>query len=244
MVRVHGLPLHLLDEPDPQRVVIGVSQVVRLDLLAMLAEADVAGRRSRDQQELLTRVELFRELARENRCYTSPRPFASEHTRFLYFQGRQLDPDCEAHDDTRLEVILMSGLPATGKDHWIGKHAADWPVVSLDTIRSDLGILPADNQGAVVTAAREKARGYLRRSEPFVWNATNTTRPMRAQLVSLFHQYRARIRIVYAETGWEELLRRNRRRSDRVPQEVVTKLARRLDVPDVREGHRVEYIVS
>ncbi|MFH1918384.1 MAG: AAA family ATPase [Planctomycetota bacterium] len=111
----------------------------------------------------------------------------------------------------------MSGLPATGKDHWIAEHAADWPVVSLDTIRNDLGISPGDNQGAVVATAKEKARGHLRRSEPFVWNATNTTRPMRAQLVSLFHQYRARIRIVYAETCWEELLRLMYEESIRVP---------------------------
>ena len=149
LVRMHGLPLHLLDEPDPQRVVIGASQVVRLDLLAMLAEADVVGRRSRDQQELLTQVDLFREFAGENRCYTSARLFASEHTRFLYFMGRQLNPDCEVHDDTRQEVILMSGLPATGKDHWVAEHAADWPVVSLDTIRADLGVSPTDNQGTV-----------------------------------------------------------------------------------------------
>ena len=138
----------------------------------------------------------------------------------------------------------MSGLPATGKDHWIAGHAAERPVVSLDAIRSDLGIAPDDNQGAVVTAAKERARSHLRCSESFVWNATNTTRPMRAQLISLFHQYGARIRIVYAETGWEELLRRNRRRSAPVPQEVIAKLARKLDVPNVREGHRVDYVVS
>ena len=55
LVRHHGLPLYLLDESDPSRAVITASQVVRLDRVALLAEADVLGRKCDDQQELLER---------------------------------------------------------------------------------------------------------------------------------------------------------------------------------------------
>ena len=130
---------------------------------------------------LVERVELFRELARENQCYAEPRHFASPHTRFVYFQGRELDPDVEAYDDTRLEVIVMSGLPGAGKDRWIAENGAGWPVISLDAIRGALGIAPEDNQGTVAAQAKERTREYLRQGRSFVWNATNTTRAMRRQ---------------------------------------------------------------
>ena len=44
LVHHHPLPLHFLNVADPRREAIAVSQVVRLDWLAMLAEADAAGR--------------------------------------------------------------------------------------------------------------------------------------------------------------------------------------------------------
>lgn len=189
-------------------------------------------------------MELFRELAQENRCYTEARRFVSPHTRFLYFHGRELDPDMEAYDDTRMEIIVMCGLPGAGKDRWIAENAAGWPVVSLDAIRGNLGIGPDDNQGAVAAQAKELARGYLRQGRPFVWNATNITRAMRQQLVGLLRDYQAWVRIVYVEAAWDELLRRNRTRTAPVPEVVLRHLAAKLDMPNVAEVHEVEYEVS
>jgi predicted kinase len=241
LVRHHPLPLHFFNLAEPRRETIATSQVVRLDWLAMLAEADAAGRRAVNREELLERVELFRELARENQCYTKPRQFASPHTQFVYFQGRELDPDVEVYDDTQLEVIVMSGLPGAGKDRWIAENAAGWPVISLDAIRKELEIGPEDNQGPVVAQAKELAHGYLRRSQSFVWNATNVMRAMRRQLISLLTDYHARVRIVYVETAWDELLRRNRSRASRVPEDVLRRLAEKLEVPDATEAHHVDH---
>lgn len=72
-------------------------------------------------------------------------------------------------------MILMCGLPGTGKDTWIGKNHPELPVVCMDDIRRQMGIKPTDNQGQVVQAAREQARVYLRAKQPFIWNATGIT---------------------------------------------------------------------
>ena len=72
-------------------------------------------------------------------------------------------------------------------------------------------------QGLVANLAREQAKDYLRKHQPFVRNTTNITTQMRESLVSLFETYHAHVRIVYLETDWQELFNRNRSRIAVVP---------------------------
>lgn len=242
LVRYHGLPLWFFEKPDPTRAVIAASQSVRLDLVALLAEADVRGRICADQRELLDRIALFRAFCAESRCYRNPRQFASDHSRFSYFQGHGADPDYVPFEHFACEVILMSGLPGAGKDTWIRARRSDWPVVSLDQIRRDLRIAPSDDQGQVVRIAKERARAYLRRGESFIWNATNITRSLRASLIELCASYSACVHIVYVDASRQTLLERNARRAEPVPEAIIEKLARKLDVPDLTEAHTVEWL--
>ncbi|MDR6226781.1 AAA family ATPase [Desmospora profundinema] len=242
MVRLHGLPLWFLERPDPERIVAAASQRVRLDWVALLAEADVRGRICQDQEELLTRVKLFREYCKELGCETGPRRFGNEHSRFRYFRGLQRDPAYTAYDDTAFEVVLMAGLPGVGKDTWIRRHLSDWPVISLDQIRRRRNISPSGPQGEVVHRAKEQARTLLRQKRSFVWNATNITRMTREGLIDLFASYGARIRIVYLDAPIETILRRNRERKERVPEDVIHRLRNKLEIPDLTEAHHVEWI--
>ncbi|MEQ8975123.1 MAG: AAA family ATPase [Coleofasciculus sp. C1-SOL-03] len=241
----HGsLPLWFWDKPNPQRAVIKASQVIRCDLLALLAEADIRGRLCDDPLELLERVEFFREYCQENTCLVYLRPFPSDHSRFVYFQKDDRDPNYAAFDDTRFEVVLMSGLPGAGKDSWIQENLPDWTVISLDELRQAMNISPTDNQGAVAERARAIAKDYMRAEKSFVWNATNLSRQLRSSLINLFSAYHGRIRIVYLEVAWEELLRRNRSRAAKVPETVMQRMRDRVEVPDITEAHRVEWIVE
>ncbi len=242
LVRFHGLPLQFLDKPDPVREVIEASQRVRLDQVALLAEADARGRICPDQQELLDRVALFREFCQEQACYISPRVFASEHSRFVYLRSERGDPDYAAYDETRFEVVVMAGLPGAGKDAWIRANLPDWPVVSLDGIRKELGISPEGTQGQVVQAARARARQLLRQQRPFVWNATTITHMTRRRVIDLALAYHARVRLVYIEAPFAAILSRNRARQASVPEKVIYRLLDKLEMPEVSEAHRVEWV--
>jgi len=244
LVRYHGLPLWFLEKPLPERALIEASQTTRLDRLALLAEVDVRGRICADQQELLDRVHLFRAFAQEQQCYSAPRAFASAHSRFQFFRSEGRDPDYAAYDDTRFEVVLISGLPGAGKDRWVQDHLADWPLISLDHLRRDLKISPEEPQGPVIQAAKEQARDWMRKQQSFVWNATNVTHLLRGQLIDLFASYHARVRIVYVEAPLDEIIRRNAARPARVPEAVIYHLLRKLEVPDLTEAHAVEYVTS
>ena len=96
------------------------------------------------------------------------------------------------------------------------KNCKHLPVISLDDLREAMDVLPTDGQGEVIHQARDRAKEYLRAKKSFVWNATNITYSLRRQLISLFTDYGARVKVVYLEQPYKEILRRNRERSRKV----------------------------
>ena len=141
----------------------------------------------------------------------------------------------------------MSGLPGSGKDTWIDRHAPKLRQISLDSIREEIKAQPTGHQGTVVQAAREKARAFLRSGEDFVWNATNLSREIRTQVVDLLAAYDARIRIVYVEASRDLLFAQNRERNRRnatLPAAAIERMMDRWEVPDRSEAQEVEWWVD
>lgn len=244
LVRSHQAPFFLIDQPDGRARAIAISQTARCDHLALLAEADASGRIASDRRRRLENVALFAEYCRELGCLTGPYPFPSDHARFLFFRRPGRDPDYAAFDDTRCEALLLSGLPGAGKDHWLREQLPGLPAIGLDAIRAELGVAPADEQGPVVTRARELAREHLRAGRDFAWNGTNLSRDLREQCIDLFAAYKARVRIVYIEAPEARLRRQNRDRPAPVPEAVIERLLARWEVPDPTEAHRVDWSVQ
>lgn len=244
LVRYHGLPLFFLEKDNPARSVIEASQSVPMDWLVLLAKSDALGRTCPDQNELLERIALFSEFCEEQGCYKEARKFADACSRFKYFQKEDSNPDYAAFDDTDFTVILMSGLPASGKDTFIEKNYFGLDVISLDRLRDELDISPQGDQGYVVQTGKEIARKFLREHKPFVWNATNLTKNTRRQLVRLFTSYGAKVKLIYFEAPYLEILRRNRERSRNVPEKVIDRMVKRLEVPDITEAHEVQWITK
>lgn len=244
LVRHHLVPLYLAERENPRRLAIEVSQTVRCDHLAILSEADARGRICPDPDKLLHNIAGFSRICAENDCFNRPFPFPSDHHRFLYFHDLSRDTEFAAESNFKCDVILMSGLPAAGKDYWIQHHLKSMPMISLDEIRARLGVAPNFAQGEVLNQARELAREFLRSGKSFVWNATNLTRQMRSECVRLFAEHHARIRIVYREVSSDRLFYQNRHRRNRVPVSVIERLMDRWETPDRTEAHQVEWVVD
>ena len=248
LIAEHALPLVLLrkEQADGKKRLFAASYRTSLEGLARLAEADVRGRECPDQGELLDEIALFREHCAEHGVATGPRAFPSDHSRVLYFRKVGRDPDYRAHEEHRGEVIVLSGLPGSGKDTTISERFDHLPVISLDGLRRELGVAPAGHQGAVIDAARQRARQLLRGGESFVWNATNLTRDLRRRIIDLALDYRFESRVVYVEVPWEQLLARNaqRRGDEQLPRRALARLIARWELPDATEAHRVELAVA
>ncbi|HNB74241.1 MAG TPA: AAA family ATPase [Acidobacteriota bacterium] len=244
LIRHLNVPVHWIDQPDPIRTALQASQSVRCDWLALLAEANVEGQDDSRKLGQLEKIDLFRELCRENNCLAHPYAFPSDHSRFVFFRSEPGKLPYDAYDTNQFDVVLLAGIPAAGKDTWVLDFAADRPIISLDDLRLSLDISPVDNQGPVVVAAKAQAREYLRRQQPFIWNATNITAAVRTQLIDLFAAYQARTTIVYLEAPLQTILQRNAQRTAVVPNRVIYKLAAKLDIPSRTEAHGVHYIVD
>ena len=226
LVRLHGLPLWLLERPEPERLLLTAAMRIDTRLLTLLARADLLGRQSPDQQSMLERIDLFELFCQEQQCWGKVRSFVSDSARWHYLTHEQSSPDFVPWEAEPFEVILLCGLPAMGKDRYINANPDDKTAT-----------------GRIVQQATDEARVFLRQKKPFIWNATNITRQLRSQLISLFTAYGARVKIVYLEVPWAQWKQQNARREYAVPEAVVMRMASRLEVPQPDEAHSVEYRV-
>lgn len=250
LIRYHSFPPHAIDDPDGKRKLMAIAAngqncpMFTIELLGVLCEADALGRVCLDERDglhMVEQVQLCREFAKENSCYAGPFQFPSLHTQYSYLARKDIAPEVEFYDDTWGQVILMSGLPGTGKDTWIKENCPHLPMISLDEIRKEMKIAPTENQSKVLEIARERAKELLRKRQPFVWNATNLSPMVRMKQIKLFTQYHASTRIVYLETDWNEQLRRNAGRIAEVPEQAICDMMEELVLPEIKEAHRVDW---
>ena len=250
LIRYHSFPPYAISAKDPQKRLITIAANGELATgfnirkLCTLERADARGRVSKNESDHIERVEYCALAAEEACCLDAPYKFSSDYSKRAYFSGKLSWPGGEIYRDSFGEVILMSGLPGTGKDTWIEKNHPDMPVISLDRIREELRVSPLENQGPVIAEAHGRARAYLRKKTPFIWNATSINAQLRSKQISLFEEYGASVRTVFLETSMEEELRRNKERDREVPERVIMNMLSRLELPERHESETVEWQIT
>ncbi|GLR14733.1 hypothetical protein GCM10007907_35230 [Chitinimonas prasina] len=248
LIAVHQLPFYALrgsrSGQTAEFIVRKLSHELCIAELAALAEADMRGRYCADADEVLLYIELFRELAREEGCYTQARAFADSHTRMRYFNGDDVHPDYAYHREPGSRVTVMCGLPATGKSTWLAQHCKDLPLVGFDDAREELGLKYGENDGRAVHHAVDKAKALLRARSDFVWNATHLSRQMRAKTLDLLFAYGATVEVIYLEQAERTLLERNRRRDSSLSNTGLLRMLHRWEVVLPSEAHSVRYLTA
>lgn len=237
MVRYHGRPAFILEKHDPAHEVVRLSWLLNNRLLYLFALADTRGRDTDAMTRPEENLHYWKLAAEEANCFDVRHSFANDHARFLYFRRAEPNLHYVPHEHYACTVMMMSGLPGSGKDTWLARHRAELPVVSLDEVRADLDVAPTDDQGRVAQVARERCRELLRAKTSFAFNATNSLRQTRARWIDLFADYHARVEIVYLEPPFEQILRQNSGRKQPVPSDVITKLADKCEPPTWAECH-------
>lgn len=250
LIKYHSFPPHVIKDSKAEQKMLRIASVSKLakgfnlKKVCILSDADVLGRECYDKQEYLERNDYCKILAEDLGCLDKAYIFKDNFSQRAYFLNRTTWRDQEMFNDTWGKVIMVCGLPGTGKDTWISKNHPDLPMVSLDNIRKQLNILPTDNQGKVISTAQGRVKELLRNKQPFVWNATNITESLRMKWISLFEQYGAGVEIVFLETEWEAELQRNSDRQDVVPVSKIADMLSKLEIPQPFESENVRWDIT
>ena len=247
IVAAHQVPFFAFDSrrgESPEFIARKLSWGVDLCDLVCIARADMQGRICVDQQARLDDIALFEQLAREDGCWDTPRPAPSMHTRLAYARGAPLHLDTPLFQPAGSQVVVLSGLPASGKDSWVARHAASLDVVSFDDAKAELGLRHGENDGLAAHRAVDKAKSLLRRKAPFVWNATHLSEQMRTKTLDLLYAYDANVRLVYLEVPSAVLFQRNGKRETTLTQKDLERMLHRWEVPLPWEAHEVRYEVT
>jgi putative nucleotidyltransferase with HDIG domain len=246
LVRYHSTPIHQYNDLE-KRVIklslnISLTKDFNIKLLTILAKADALGRIGSEYDEHLLNIELFYEQANRSDCLTKAFVFSNPFTKYQYLNTNNMWPYHDFYDNTKGTIILLCGLPGTGKDTFIKNNYPNMPVISLDDIRKEFNILPTENQTKVYVIAKERAKVYLRNKQVFIWNATNLTNLIRNKQLSLFHGYNYSVKIVFLETDLETNLLRNKDREKVVEEKVIYKMLSNINIPEAYEAEEVEWI--
>ena len=244
LIKYHGLPLFFIEKTNLDYEIIKASQCVNIQLLYLLAKADLLGRDWDDKENLLNNIELFKDYCIELNCFYNKKQFYNNYTRLLYFNNKNIWYNDEIFDNRKFKVILMIGIPLSGKDTYIKENFSNIPIISLDDIREEFKISPKDSSKKVVTIAKERAKVFLRQKKTFIWNATNIIKDTRNSLLNLFISYGAIVEYIYLEVPYKEILKRYNKRERIVPINVIDKMINKMDMVEPYEADNVLYVLN
>ena len=232
------------NKPDrtPEFIAHSLSYQLVLKELLAVAKADMLGRSYIKKQDSMDDISLFEEVCKEQKCYENPKDFPDLNTKMEYFRNNgQISPDYPFYKETGSRVIILSGLPASGKNSWIANNYPDMPVVSFDDAKEELGLSHGDNPGRAVHLVTDTAKAFLREHQDFIFNATHLSSQMRKKTLDLLFNYNAHVTIVYLEAGEKEIKQRNSARDSSLTNKKIDEMLFKWEVPTKMESHEIEY---
>jgi len=146
-------------------------------------------------------------------------------------------PERPAPARRRPLIIVLVGLPASGKSTWAGEQ--NLPALSSDAIR---GLLADDETDQTIHRRVFATLRYVLRQRLKVGrmvtciDATNLTPKERRPYIEIARRYACRIEAVFFDTPADVCKQRNRRRRRVVPEHVIDTMSARLSPPVRAEG--------
>ena len=246
LIRYHSTPINFHgDKLDKKILKVACTQNLAPyfsnKMLSITSTADALGRISNDDETHFNNIENYKKRAKQLDCFDKPFNFVSDYTKYQYFNKANIWYQQELYDKTVGKVIMVCGLPGTGKDTYINTKLNGLLMVSLDNIRDELKIKNNDAQGKVSQTAKEKIKEYLRTKTNFIFNATNLSAHIRIKYLNLFKDYNFKVEIIFLETEYNKNLERDNQRVKSVGKKIIDELLTKIDIPEVDEAEIIKW---
>jgi predicted kinase len=123
-------------------------------------------------------------------------------------------------------MIILCGLPGAGKSTWIKTHNKGFTVVKLDWIRQEIygHQFHTNAEFFIIGMARSMVRLLLSQGKNVIIDGTGLTRGIRNDWIEIGNDYNANIKIVWIKTSIETCLKRNSKRKNKVPEDVIQRM--------------------
>lgn len=249
IIKSHQIPFFLIDKYKNYDFMVNmISQETSNKLLSIVAKADIKGRIIEDKNDInkvLENINLFNEISIDNNCFDKPKEFINQYTKFQYFQKQgTILTDQPYYDTHDFNVIVLCGMPASGKNTYVEKYFSNLEVISFDDAKEMFGIKHGQNDGKAVHYMKDKAKELLRKKETFVWNTTNLSKDMRKKTLDLIHNYHGKVELHYLEETENVIKTRNSKRDTTLPNDKIDTMLLKWEPPQTYETFEVKYIIN
>ena len=248
MARHHMTLHHIFDKPErTTKALIRLScGLVTVQDMNILNWCDSMGSQTDEQtdEQVAERFTKIAKLCKQMKCYTERYPdFKNDWHMMEFFRNQdyKLPTDVEVPEQSnhpRLNIIVMVGVPGSGKDYYFEHECASlgMKMLSRDVIRTEIGLTGDKPQGTkaqeeeVTKIFNERMLEYCKNAQSFVINNTNVRKEYRSVYLDMCLPYYPRIIYVYCESP--DLSVNKERRHRMMPDKVIDRMWNDMEFPE------------
>lgn len=239
LVAYHQVPKMLVIRNKDRSDYIHHMQMVNYNLMYLLEVADIKGRLCHDEESQLQYLEEYKMFCEEYELDTTD-SYNDVIGTYLISKNELYSLDEAEHKlwdhKNHSHVTVLCGIPGSGKSSSVTGDN----VISLDTIRKEIGDINYKKSSEVLLIAKERLKECLRKKEDVIYDATNYRKDFRQKIFDLCHAYHARVTVHMIMKPLKQCLIDNRGRDNQVDDGYIIHQSSRFEFPEYGEYHELK----